>query len=176
MQMIRTGGVFLFTVMTTVPTFAQPSRQPATTADFQALAAQVSALQARVAKLEAGAVVPADLVGTYRLFSFGAEMHGNPARIGNEVGDATITFRADGTATVNWTDYRADLREGSPWFITHDVTPFAGEIVWALTPDGLTGLGTTATVSAGGRILFWGGQSQTVNGSWSQLAIAVKLP
>ena len=161
--------------LASIPALAQPQKPP-TNADFQALAAQLTALQARVAKLESGAVVAADLVGTYRLFSFGTEMHGNPARIGNEVAEATITFRADGTGTVTWTDYRADLREGSPWFITHGVNPFEGEFAWNLTSEGLTGLGTTPNVSAGGRIIFWGGQSQTVNGSWSQLAIAVKLP
>lgn len=172
---VRAVSLFVF-MLGAIPAYAQ---KPPSGAEFQALTAQLNALTARVAKLESGAITSADVVGTYRLFSLGIEMHGNTADIGNEVADATITFRADGTGTVNWTDYRADLREGSPWFMTHGVDPFVGEFNWTLTADGLVGLfddAEGATVSAGGRIIFWGGQSQTVNGSWSQLAIAVKLP
>jgi hypothetical protein len=178
---MRISAVLLVFLLSALPVSAQVQRPP-TNADFAALTATVNALTARIAKLESGAITSADVVGTYRLFSLGIEMHGNPTDIGNEVADATITFRADGTATVNWTDYRADLHQGSPWFITHGVDPVEGEAPWSLTSDGRLIVGSDpndsleATVGAGGRIIFWGGQSQTVNGSWSQLAIAVKLP
>jgi hypothetical protein len=166
---MKRAAVVCLLVFASAPVFAQPPKQPVTMADFEALAA-------RVAKLESGAVTPADLVGTYRLFSFGMELHGNPADIGNEIADATLTFRANGTGTFNWTDYRADLHQGAPWFMTHAVNPLTGEFEWTLTPDGVAVGNLLANVSAGGRIIFWGGQSQDVNGSWSQLAIGVKLP
>jgi hypothetical protein len=144
--------------LSSVPVFAQPPKQPVTNTDFQAMAAQVAMLTSQVTalgntvgslvnqavelnqRLDAlNSVTPLDLVGTYRLFSLGIEMHGNPARIGNEVADATITFRADGTGTVNWTDYRADLSEGTPWFMTHGLDPFVGEFGWTRRRTGSPG-------------------------------------
>jgi hypothetical protein len=181
----------LFVCLVAAPVAAQttpPKPSPPSAAEFTALTnqvatltTQVTALTASVAKLESGAVTPADLVGTYHVHALGIEMHGNPARVSNEVADVTILLRGDGTGHIAWTDSHATLHQGAPWFVTRSVDPtITGEFTWTLT-NGFFVIDNSdfgAEVGAGGRLLFWGGQSVGGgdDGSWSNLAIGVKLP
>lgn len=72
----------------------------AQTTDVQA---QIDALNARIAKLEGGALVDADVVGSYALFGIQSEMHGagTSLQVRSYVYRGKLTLKADGKFTLS---------------------------------------------------------------------------
>jgi len=109
---IRTVILSSALLLASVPAYAQGQGQGqgSPPPNTQQLAAQLAALQARVAKLE-GNIVASDLVGTYSLLVMGTSMSafhpappGTPpvlANISTGTNAGTLALNADGTGTAN---------------------------------------------------------------------------
>ena len=109
---IRTVILSSALLLASVPAYAQGQGQGqgSPPPNTQQLAAQLAALQARVAKLE-GNIVASDLVGTYSLLVMGTSMSAFhpasggagpiPATITTGTTAGTLTLNADGTGTAN---------------------------------------------------------------------------
>ena len=116
---IRIAAFFLAFAFGSLPVAAQSTKVPSPPPGIpfqldQQLAAQIAALQARVAKLE-GNIVASDLAGTYSVTALGTEMtalHAGPpivdATINTSAARATLTLNANGTG-----NYSAFTCEGS---------------------------------------------------------------
>ncbi|HTJ22970.1 MAG TPA: hypothetical protein VL383_11280 [Gemmatimonadaceae bacterium] len=184
-------------VVASVPAGAQSGGQPpGSGVSLIQLANEVAALEARVSKLESGAIVAADLVGQWRVYSLGVETGATPpggaplpAYIGTEtVAPTTVTLRADGTGT--WQDggnRRFDLLQGAPWHLqTTPPSPASADFTWSLVNGNLRislfydedGTAGDVAIAAGGRVLVWGAGKSNDGGasSWSQLGIAIRIP
>lgn len=143
-----------------------------------------------MAKLESGQVQAADLAGTYRLYSLGIELHGNPhaggptpAQISTETDATTLTLRSNGTGSISGQTKRFDLVKGGPaqgglWSLTNNSSaPFSEPFIWRIENGELVIGGYRIVIGAGGRVLIWGiGSGFVPGGSWSQLGIAFRLP
>jgi hypothetical protein len=94
------------TAVPNVFTSGTPARAAEVNENFAALAAAIDSLAARLGKLEGGAVVDADVVGTYTL----SILQVGIGRVASGIGDVeaisydgTFTFAADGTFTSTFT-------------------------------------------------------------------------
>jgi hypothetical protein len=150
---------------------------------IQSLVDSVAALTTRVAKLESGQIVAADMVGTYRMEFLGHQLLGNPARIGLEQFTLGFTLNADTTMTLNFTGGDCELVQGTPWAVTCEMESGSdaggswsvqeGKLVMVF-PDGDQ---MDATIGAGGRVLVGSGLSEFQPGAaFGNIAIAMRLP
>jgi hypothetical protein len=146
-----------------------------------ALTNSLAALTARVARLESGQVVDADLVGVYEVQFFGVQLLGNPARIGMEQFAMRFTLNADHTATVTATGGDCDLLQGTPWAVTCESGTESGSATWSVQDDQLLinfedGDQAVVTIGAGGRVLISGGISEFEPGAgFANIAIAIRV-
>jgi hypothetical protein len=176
---MKIRALTLMLSLVAVPAFAQPTKQPVSTAEFQALAAQVAALQAQVATLTTDATNPA---GTWVIMSRGLALKNNPPRIGEEAFATTLVLQNDGTGTITLTGSDTELTLSVPAIFEREAGTFSAPITW--TFDGTHLIMTIAdgdqlgaTVAAGGRALLTGITSPNgPDGSWSDIWIGIKLP
>jgi hypothetical protein len=149
------------TAQTTVPysfSAGSPAKAGEVNANFQALATAINALSARLDKAE-GKLTAADIVGTYRFQSLQPEI-GNGPYVRFDVFDGTITFKADGTITLQASGVGAqlDIRGGNGTPVTGTVLPKSGSGVetgtWSLSGTVVTLDGTEKLYAAdGGRLM-----------------------
>ncbi|MEJ0037856.1 MAG: hypothetical protein WDO68_17575 [Gammaproteobacteria bacterium] len=150
---------------TTVPntfTVGTPAKAAEVNADFQALATAIDALATRVGKLEGGATVDTDIVGTYKVsfLQVGVGWTGGPATIEAISYEATLMFAADHTGTLAVTGHKND--HTGPHL---DSGTFTG--TWSLANNDVTlsGLGAAPLIlhcSAGCRLLVGTGYGSAV--------------
>jgi len=123
---------------TTVPnvfTAGTPARAAEVNGNFQALAAAIDALAARVNKLEGGATTDADDTGTDNLsilqVGIDVETPPRPADVEGISYNGSVTFNADHTFTSVNTGHRNDVTGPSP-----DDGTFTG--TWSLANNQIT--------------------------------------
>ncbi len=126
-------------------------------ANFQALAAAINSLAARVAKAE-GQVLAADLAGTYALSRFQSEIGTgtNAGWVASYVSGGTLTLAANGTATLSGlVESGSQVNFPSGTRITLNRPEATVNLTWSYTggkvvlPDG-----GTLLVADGGRLLI----------------------
>lgn len=181
----------LLTISLLVPTvvFSQGGPPAGSGQTIASLTSALTALDARVAKLESGQVEEADLAGSYAVFSLGIEMRGGsfPIQplIGTETGVGTITLNVDGTGSFTGGVGRFNLNQGIPWTVTNaSPAPEGFEFNWDLDngvfviPGEGDDESLVATLGAGGRVLIAGGSTgdEGENLSWSNILLMVRLP
>jgi hypothetical protein len=179
---IRAAGLFVC-LLAAAPVAAQQQRPPSA-AEFQALVNQLTALTARVAQLESGAVTNADIIGNWRMFWRGLEMYGGAQpSVGDSFAQFDITFLGDNTGTVTFNGATSDLLLGPLPFLERETQTFTGEFLWEIAGSAVilnfpNGGQLVWTVGAGGRTAVAGDASTGGNnsGSWSVVSFGVKLP
>jgi hypothetical protein len=159
------------------------------------LAARIAALEARVAKLESGAVVEADLVGTYGATIFALDLQNVP-HVQTETAVGTITLNADHTASFAGTGAHCKLAMPAAWTLSCDPSetgPGSGEATWKIEGDGSTSwlvvqnedgddvINDPNFIGAGGRMIISGGtgafpSSAAPVETYSLIMILIKLP
>jgi hypothetical protein len=96
---------------TTVPhTFAagSPAKAGEVNANFQALAAAINSLAARLDRAE-GKLTAADIVGTYRFQGLQTEQGGPGPYVRVDTTDGVVTFRSDGTGSLQLSNVASQL-------------------------------------------------------------------
>ena len=96
---------------TTVPhTFAagSPAKAGEVNANFQALAAAINSLAARLDRAE-GKLTAADIVGTYRFQGLQTEQGGPGPYVRVDTSDGVVTFRSDGTGSLQLSNVASQL-------------------------------------------------------------------
>lgn len=154
------------------PAFAQGRSGGAPGAGgVQALASDLAALAARVAKLE-GNIVAADLAGTYSAVILSTTLHGarpgtppNPASIETEASRGSLTLNANGTGHVTLLGCGGGRLTQGSWAVTaaecDDDEP-ESDLTWTYADGVVTATflsdGDTVpfTVALGGRLLILG--------------------
>lgn len=142
------------------------------------LPSRLEALELRVAKLEAGQVTAAGLVGTYAFYVFGTFLSadGPAAEITSEMTVGSITLNADGTASATIKDSGYNLSQGNPWSRSYFESFFSEDVTWSLVNGTLVIPGAfEATVGAGGRVLIAGGTGLKGDG-WNNLGLLIRVP
>jgi hypothetical protein len=152
------------------------------------LAAQIAALEARVAKLE-GQITMADLAGNYSLFGLLNHLEalipgapGSPpqrnALIGNAIVRAAVTLNANGSGSVQSTFTGGVLQQG-PWTLELFAESGPNELTWSYDPT--TGVGSVLTdegeqlrfrTAAGGRI-WVGNNAESEAGDFSETLLTI---
>jgi hypothetical protein len=156
----------------------------------------MAALEARVDKLETGAVVAADLVGTYAATIFALDLQGDPAaRVQTETAVGTITLHDDPTRTVTVTGNGAHcalLQSSGAWGVACDPNEtgaFSASAFWSIDQGGSLviqdGAGNDFIndpnfIGAGGRVIISGGTGDSTGQPtpeiYSLIMILIKLP
>jgi hypothetical protein len=152
---VRAAFLLLVSALVSVPVHAQgrgaPQPPPPKPKD---LAAQLAALEARVAKLE-GNITAADLLGTYALSSLSVNLNGAPpGDIRSDTIAGTVTVAADGTASGSVTakGYHLPL---STHLLGDTSATGSNSFTWTYA-NGVVELsdGNKFMVAAGGRLLI----------------------
>jgi hypothetical protein len=136
--------------------------------NYQQLASQLAALQARVSKLE-GNITANDLAGTYSLMVLGTSMTalrpGSPvvnATISTSAIRATLTLNADGTGSASSVTCEGSTLTQGPWSMTGGdcgSSESATDVTWTYADGVITVTFVTdneaipLNVAAGGRLL-----------------------
>jgi hypothetical protein len=184
---LRVAGLLCLATLTLVPTLAYAQKSPTPTRGggketIEFLYNRIQALEARLAKLEAGRVESAEIVGRYSLHAFGVQLMANPlARVSNEASSGILTFNADKTVCPSGVkDARWNLFQGAPWYLeyTEDIYPDVCRN-WDIVDGTLVIFepgdeDVELTISAGARILIGGGTSNA--SAWANIFMLVKLP
>lgn len=178
---IRTVFLSSALLLASVPAHAQGPAGPPP--NYQQLAAQLSDLQARVAKLE-GQIVASDLAGTYSLLVMDTAMSAfHPPTLGGSAVPATITtgssnaaltLNADGTGSGSLIHCEAETLTQGSWSLTGNNacgTPTQIGVTWTYA-DGIATITfldengapdhngpIPFTVALGGRLLVIGSSS-----------------
>jgi hypothetical protein len=161
----RVASLFLGVAFIAAPVFAQgrPGTIPGGGA-IQQLASDLTALTARVAKLE-GDIVASDLAGTYSLVLLSTTMTAltteGPATINTAAGRATLTLNANGTGNGSvGTCEGSTLTLGSGAMHGFDCSEPIGDVTWTYADGVITitflndGDEIPFNVALGGRFLI----------------------
>jgi hypothetical protein len=132
----RVALLFLGVAFIAAPVFAQgrPDTIPGGGA-IQELASELSALTARVAKLE-GNIVAADLAGTYSLTGFGSPLSADA--ISTIAGRATLTLDANGTGRGSGLTCEGSALTLSGSFSGFDCSEPIGDVTWTYADGVIT--------------------------------------
>ena len=169
-------------VVVAAPAYAQgrPAAPPS-------VSARMDALEARVAKLESGAVVEADIVGSYAATIFAMDLQSQP-KVQTETATGTFTLAADHTVSFTGSGAHCALEQTATWFVGCDpgeTGDFTGTGTWAIGGDGslqiLHSSGDPMIndpnfIGAGGRVIISGGTGASATEIYSLIMILVKLP
>jgi hypothetical protein len=146
------------------------------------LVSDLAALTARVAKLESGEVVAADLPGRYKAINLGIGLNGNPARVETELFGLTFTLNPDGTVALEGFAGDCELLQGTTWSVACDDETFQGTATWSLQDGTLVilfedGDQLDLLLGAGGRVAIDGGISEFTPGAgWTSIGMLIRLP
>jgi len=106
------SSVSVFAAVPFTFTNGTPANASEINADFSYLVAQIAALQAQVTALQSGPTM-ASLAGTYNITEMTTRVDNSMAptsfSMQSEVGTGTVTFNADGTGSINSTNYSTFL-------------------------------------------------------------------
>ena len=111
----------------------------------------------------------------------GVELLSQPMRVGSETFSGTVTLNADGTITGEGWDAYCAQQPGMPPTVVCGQDAASGEVAtWTVADGQLIWTdedGDHATpVTAGGRVIIFGGTAHSPGAGFSNLGILVRLP